>query len=170
MCSSDLLNLLKQLPYQDYPLSIMPNSGYLTSLHGRNAFSVDNPEYFAEKVADIYALGVKVLGACCGSTPLYTQYIAKKLSQAPTTAQAAQLTTHTPVAVATPTMPDEFIAVELDAPATNNIEKLLYSAKAVKEAGVDFVTIPDSPLARTRANSLMISSLLKRTEIGRAPV
>ena len=55
------------------------------------------------------------------------------------------------------------IAVEINAPVDLDISYMLEAAKKAKEYGADFITVPDSPLGKTRANSFMISSIIKRT-------
>ena len=50
------------------------------------------------------------------------------------------------------------IAVELDPPFDQNAEKLLEGSFLLKEHDVDIVTLADSPLARARADSVLLAS------------
>lgn len=54
------------------------------------------------------------------------------------------------------------IAVEIGAPVDTDIGFVLEAAHTIKRAGADFITIPDSPLAKTRANSMMIAAKIQR--------
>ena len=65
-----LYELIKKLELSDTTISAMPNSGYPAFVNGRT-FYQDNTDYFANKLADIYDLGVNILGGCCGTTPTH---------------------------------------------------------------------------------------------------
>ncbi|MGL4383544.1 MAG: methylenetetrahydrofolate reductase, partial [Bacilli bacterium] len=54
------------------------------------------------------------------------------------------------------------IAAEVESPKNCDITHLLESARLLKEAGAHLLTVVDSPLAQTRADSLMIASLIKK--------
>ncbi|MBQ7792824.1 MAG: homocysteine S-methyltransferase family protein, partial [Clostridia bacterium] len=65
---SHLYQLVERLNLSDYPaFSAMPNAGYPQSVNGRTVYS-NNIEYYAEKLLSIAALGVSVIGGCCGTT------------------------------------------------------------------------------------------------------
>lgn len=49
------------------------------------------------------------------------------------------------------------IAIELDPPYDNNDEKLMNSVNALKNTSADIITIADSPMGRSRADSLLMS-------------
>ena len=156
-----ILSVLKKLDVSKYNLTVMPNSSYQAAVSGRVSYAVANPEYFAQKMMEIHALGANVMGACCGSNPEYISALVKQLkhSQGATNSLSVK-----PVVapVQKGQMADKFIAVEVDAPVDTNIEAILKSAEKIKASGADFITVPDSPLGRTRANSMMISSIIKR--------
>ena len=54
------------------------------------------------------------------------------------------------------------IAVELDSPINTDIGYVMEASRAAKNAGADIVTVTDSPLARTRADSIVIAAKVKR--------
>ena len=53
------------------------------------------------------------------------------------------------------------IFVELSPPTTSKLPNLIKKCDLVKELGIQRVTLPDSPLARTRMNPLIISSEIR---------
>ena len=52
------------------PVVLKPNAGLPQSVDGKTVFDV-TAEDFAAEVADLMALGVRVAGGCCGTTPDY---------------------------------------------------------------------------------------------------
>ncbi|MBQ2675943.1 MAG: bifunctional homocysteine S-methyltransferase/methylenetetrahydrofolate reductase [Clostridia bacterium] len=158
-----ILNLLKQTDTHKYNLCAMPNSGYPGMQNQRTVY-IDNPEYFSNKLSEIYSLGVKAVGGCCGTTPRHIEMFTRLIKGAvPTAKTVSEQKAKTQPVFTACSFDKPFIAVELAAPVDTDCEYILSAAKEVKSAGADFVTIPDSPLGKTRANSFMISSLIRRT-------
>ena len=54
------------------------------------------------------------------------------------------------------------MAVELNARRRCRLCPAFERARALQAAGVDLLTIADSPLARTRANSILSAAIVKR--------
>ena len=63
-----MISLVEQLGTVEKPLSVMPNAGYPTVLGGRTIYEGD-PQYFAGQMERLHAMGVGILGGCCGTTP-----------------------------------------------------------------------------------------------------
>lgn len=153
-------------------MSIMPNSGYPISVNGRTLF-IDNEQYFAEKMAQMYRRGVQILGGCCGTTPKHIAAAANLLKTGRPTAMLPKLTMKEPVRpVAAQNLFAEklqagkrVIAVELDPPFDADYSHIAQAAPKLRAAGADAVTIADSPLARPRASSFMLSAKIQR-EVG----
>lgn len=61
-------------------LSLMPNAGYPIVLGHRTVYEGD-PALFAQNLAQMASLGAKILGGCCGTTPVHIQKIAQALAQ-----------------------------------------------------------------------------------------
>jgi homocysteine S-methyltransferase len=159
-----IFNLLKNIDAGRYGLSVMPNSGYPEEISGRLSFVIDNPEYFADKMMNIRSLGVKIVGACCGSTPKHIKTLCDRIKRDGARAAAKprnEIKTGRPGGAKKPDVAEKFIAVEIDSPIDANIGQVLDSARKIKDCGADFITIPDSPLGKSRANSMMISSIVK---------
>jgi len=52
----------------DPPMIIQPNAGLPQAEAGRVVYG-DTPHYMAEKAGELLAMGVSVIGGCCGTTP-----------------------------------------------------------------------------------------------------
>src|ERR671937_8079 len=52
------------------PLAALPNVGLASLAGGRVIYPHATPEYFAEFAAQARALGARVIGGCCGTTPI----------------------------------------------------------------------------------------------------
>lgn len=161
--------LFKNLDLPGKPLSAMPNAGYPSSLNGRFEYQ-DNAAYFSDRLLDIHNLGVQVLGGCCGTTPAHIRQTvrrigiragipAEKISARPQPETQKKPVNRLEESIASGRT---VIAVELEAPLTPDSSDLIESARKAALAGADAVTIADSPLARTRADSMMSAALVRR--------
>ncbi len=61
------------------PVIIQPNAGLPVVENGKTVFKV-TPEEFADDMADIAALGARILGGCCGTTPAHIKAAVEKLA------------------------------------------------------------------------------------------
>lgn len=166
---SYIYELIKRLDLSGLDFSAMPNSGYPAKLDGRLIYS-DNPDYFADKLCEIQALGVNTLGGCCGTTPEHIKKIANKLKasalrtvpeKAGSAAEIETSITESPLKQALDA--GKFaIAVEVDPPLNTDMAYMLDAANNLKARGADVLTLADSPLARARADSIMVAAKLKR--------
>lgn len=148
-------------------LSIMPNSGYPSVTEGRTVY-IDNPRYFAEKMLQIHQAGAKILGGCCGTTPEHIRLTARLLAHAGEALPVIReiksgRTAVTENAFAIKLLAGEkVIAVELDPPLDADCSHIAEAAPYLRDAGADAITVADSPLARARADSMMISAKIQR--------
>lgn len=173
---SHLLEYIRRLDTGGAVLSVMPNAGYPTVLGRRTVFQ-GKPDYFGRKLAEIARAGASIVGGCCGTTPAHIAGAARALAAAsPLTASAQPARISTPPAVPQVNSLAEkldagrrVIAVELDPPADDNIAPFLAGVKALRDAGVDAVTIADSPVGRPRADSCLLACKLRR-ELGVEPL
>ena len=165
-----LYNIIKKLDLSEDIVSALPNSGYPIVINERTVYQ-QNPEYFAQKLIDIKALGVNIIGGCCGTNPAHIKTLAEKLDIQPS---PPVIVTRPKVKdkVLSPVYPNPFasklknneftIAVELDPPYGTNLEKMIRGAKELKDRGADIITVADSPMAKVRADSVMIAAKIKR--------
>lgn len=164
--------LLDSIDRSKKPILIMPNAGYPTILANKTYFR-DSSTYFAKEMQEIWKKGARLLGGCCGTTPVYIQKTKEALQEqtiVQKTLQPAQQTDkivredHNPLRKKLQKR-QQIIAVEFDPPANCEIERFMNNAEFLKEAGVDAVTIADCPIARARVDSSLMACKLHR-ELG----
>lgn len=155
-------------------ISVMPNAGYPQIINGRTVYT-NNPEYFSNIMKDVAKFGVKILGGCCGTTPLHISKMRDSLAEL--TGEKKKTTASAPIhrAYYPPTHKNDFysalveekfpIVVELDPPYDANVEKIMDRAAILKQNGITAITVADSPMARPRLSSMMMAAKIKR-EIG----
>ena len=166
--------LVQQLGSTALPLSVMPNAGYPVVTRTQVKYQ-GKPEYFAKELARIAAEGVRILGGCCGTTPVHIAALRAALDSLPVVEKAAPA-----VQVSTPEAPtvekdDAFlrklnagkkvIAIELDSPKDADLTNYLAGAKRLQAAGADLLTIADCPIARARMDSSLVACRVHR-ELG----
>lgn len=172
--------LCGQPPCCDKFLSALPNAGYPLTLRGKTIYT-ENERYFVEKSVDIAALGADIIGGCCGTTPGYIRDLAQALIHvpkgkkkvyalpeaalertqcAPGTASGAGASFMDKLAAG-----DKPIIVEMDPPFNGDISKVEAGARRLKEAGIDLLTLSDSPMARARMDAGALAAKLIR-EVG----
>jgi methionine synthase / methylenetetrahydrofolate reductase(NADPH) len=133
------------------------------------------PEYFAEFAAHARELGARLIGGCCGTTPLEIAAIASAVEEerkpsAPLDVIERELVEpHLErgayeTELARKLRVGELVTcVELDPPKGGTYDAMLAVARELKRsAKVGFVDINDNPMARARANALMASVAIER--------
>lgn len=63
------------------PVIIQPNAGLPERTTSGDVFYPEDESYFADNVKKIKALGVEIVGGCCGTTPAYIKKINASLGQ-----------------------------------------------------------------------------------------
>lgn len=148
------------------PVSALPNASYPKIMQDRIVF-LENMDYFAEKLADLKAMGVSILGGCCGTNPDYIKKTASVLSRQVSVVKKsvkeeskAEKASENPVPLKKKWFESDkkLIAVELSPPPAAHDEKLMEAAHLLKAYQVDVVTFPDSPSGRTRADSVLTAA------------
>jgi methionine synthase I (cobalamin-dependent)/5,10-methylenetetrahydrofolate reductase len=150
------------------PVSAMPNAGLPQYVGGRFLY-LASPEYFAEFAARAVALGVRLVGGCCGTTPAHIRAMRERLAThlpAEKLAPGAEVRVleRPPAPVAPPAEAEEprllrllrekfVVSVEIDPPRGINTAKVMEGARLMAHHGVDCVNIADSPLARIRMSA-----------------
>ena len=156
------------------PLAALPNVGLASLSGGRVIYPHATPDYFAEFAAHARDLGARLIGGCCGTTPLEIAAIRSAVEeerQARGTFEAAERELVQPALagrqqeteLARMLREGEWVTcVELDPPKGGTYEGMLAVAGRLKDAGVTVVDINDNPMARARANALMASVAIER--------
>ena len=157
------------------PLAALPNVGLASMTGGRVIYPHATPEYFAEFAAHARRLGARLIGGCCGTTPLEIAAIASAVEE--------EREPSAPLDVMERALPEPRLAgeaeetelarmlragewvtcVELDPPKGGTYDSMLNVARTLKASGkVGFVDINDNPMARARANALMAAVAIER--------
>jgi methionine synthase I (cobalamin-dependent)/5,10-methylenetetrahydrofolate reductase len=159
------------------PLVIQPNAG-LPSRVGERLMYLSSPSYMADYAARMIAVGARMVGGCCGTTPQHIRAMREAVGRhapsrpapaphvAPKPVEPAESTGLTaaapPTRLARKLEAGEFlVSVELDPPRGHNIEKLVQGAKLLKERGVEIVDINDGSLGRVRMSVLPTAILVR---------
>lgn len=163
-----LYNIISKLPHIGLPISAMPNTGYPSMENQRTVFG-SSPGYFAPAAARLAGLGVAVIGGCCGTTPGHIAALGAamtkstvSISSRPVAAEKEKVTARTNYFADRLKEGKFTVAVELDPPNNSNMDKIIAAATMLKQAGSDIITVSDSPLARTRMDSVMCASIINR--------
>lgn len=168
-----MFNIINSLKLKTEIMTALPNAGYPEIINGRVEY-VMNPKYFARMVYDISRHGVKIVGGCCGTTPEHIRLLSRLIAKGgddiidePNEAEKPS-TNPQPAAVSKNKFHNALdegkflIAVELDPPFKADAGKLIDGAGYLKKKGADIITIADSPMGKARADSIVISSKIKR--------
>ncbi len=166
-----MISLVERLGTVDKPLSVMPNAGYPTVLGGRTIYEGD-PQYFAGQMEQLHAMGVGILGGCCGTTPKHLAAVAAALGgNAPKQIPMVQPEQKKPQPERNRFW-EKFaqngkkpIAVELDPPESGDVTKFMAGARELQAHGADIITIADCPIARARMDSSILACKIHR-ELG----
>jgi homocysteine S-methyltransferase len=161
------------------PLSVMPNAGYPSVVHGRNVY-LSSPDYLREYAAAFVEAGAAIVGGCCGTTPEHIRAMAREVSGRKR-ARASR-----PVSIAVETevehlveppietsrlkrklaAGDDFIVTaEVEPPKGADCSSAIEGARLLKAGGVDAVNVTDNPMARLRMSSIAVAALIQR-EVG----
>jgi methionine synthase I (cobalamin-dependent)/5,10-methylenetetrahydrofolate reductase len=157
------------------PLAALPNVGLASLSGGRVIYPHATPEYFAEFAAHARELGARVIGGCCGTTPLEIAAIRSAVEEERTPRGRLEVVERELVEPAGAGGPREtrlarmlragewVTCVELDPPKGGNYEGMLAVARTLGDSGhAALVDINDNPMARARANALMAAVAIER--------
>jgi len=164
-------------------LSAQPNAGMPREVQGRSMYMA-SPEYMATYAGHLVRAGAKVVGGCCGTTPEHIAAIVEGIRplsprQARVPKRPQTGNGHEPeVPHDKPRDPipfgerskfagklsrHEFVtSVEIVPPRGVDASKMLRDAKALKDAGVDAINVPDGPRAQSRMGALLTSLLIEQ--------
>jgi methionine synthase / methylenetetrahydrofolate reductase(NADPH) len=166
----------------EIPIALMPNAGWPTRTAGRVIYP-SSPDYLAQFAVDAVSAGVRLVGGCCGTTPEHIAAMRSALDASrmvsagsPTAKSESTLTITTErvvelIAPEGPTLLAQLlgkkfvVAVEIDPPRGLSPAKAIEGARLLKAAGVDFINVADSPMARVRMSAMTMSYLIQH-EVG----
>ena len=165
--ATHMKEMASTLDIGDKILCLMPNAGYPTVL-GHRVFYEGDPIFYAQSVVSMTQIGARIVGGCCGTTPLHIQKIHEGLPKTTTKGSRKSLSTETVADTVVSRFWEKLssgsrpIAVELDPPENASLDKFVEGATRLKKAGVDILTIADCPIARARMDSSILACKVKR--------
>lgn len=158
------------------PLSVMPNAGYPTVVHGRNVY-LSSPDYLSDYAKAFVDAGAAIIGGCCGTTPEHIRSMARAIAGRSRVLDAARVSVvleSVETRVAEPAIETsrlkrrladsgEFVVtVEVEPPRGVDVTASIAGARVLKGAGVDAVNVTDNPMARLRMSSIAVAALIQR--------
>jgi 5,10-methylenetetrahydrofolate reductase len=161
-------------------LSAYPNASLPAYTDGKFHYEGD-ADYFRNSARAFRSQGVRLLGGCCGTTPEHIKAFAAELKNSvPITEKIVKLKPKT-IIVDQLSPKREFtplqeivkerpsVIVELDPPRKLDTTKFFEGAKALKEAGIDSITLADNSLATVRISNESLGYLVKE-KLGMRPL
>ncbi len=158
-------------------LSAMPNAGFPAYVGGRYIY-FSTPSYMAEHARRLVALGARIIGGCCGTTPEHIAAIREALREpvreAAWTPAAVPGIAHEPEPQAWPVAPTTLasklgkafvVTVEVAPPRGVHDRKELEGCRRLLTAGVDAVNVSDNPMARLRMSPWAMCARIQ-SEVG----
>jgi methionine synthase I (cobalamin-dependent) len=155
------------------PLAAMPNIGLASLAGNKVVFPHATPEYFADFAAHARDLGARIIGGCCGTTPVEIAAIAAAVAEE--RAARSPLVVHErEVTLSVVEVPEEtelarrlaagewVVSVQLDPPLGGNHRGMLDVARGLEYGGAAFVDINDNATARAGMSALMLSVAIQR--------
>ena len=180
-----LLPILQQLAsVDDLRASGMPNAGFPKREGDRIVYPKSSPEYFALFAREAAALGVRLLGGCCGTTPDHIRAMAeavKSLRPAKSATVAHAVATIAKPAVIAEREPESkfwkklqakqfAVCVEIDPPKGLSLDRIFEQVDKVMASGkVDAIDINSGAMARVGMDALVVAGALEARGIETVP-
>ncbi|MFC0271410.1 bifunctional homocysteine S-methyltransferase/methylenetetrahydrofolate reductase [Metabacillus herbersteinensis] len=167
-----MIQSLEKVPLLDNAyLSAYPNGSFPGLDEGQITYETDE-SYFTQSALEFRKQGVRLIGGCCGTTPKHIEAISKAISQLPPITEKQVKEEREVISVLdregrkyeplqSIVKKKHSIIVELDPPKKLGIKKFLQGAKALKNTGIDALTLADNSLATPRISNIACGSLVK---------
>lgn len=165
-----MIESLKDIPLPKHAfLSAYPN-GSLPDYRDGKLYYETEPGYFKKYALEFRNEGIRLLGGCCGTTPVHIRAFkegvselapltAKNVSQAPGEMVIADNHPDTPLYDKARTGRSVF--VEFDTPRNLSTENFFKGVRALEKAGADAITMADNSLASPRISNAAMARLIK---------
>src|SRR5213593_66738 len=180
-----LLPILQELAAVDgLRVSGMPNAGFPKREGDRIVYPKSSPEYFALFAREAAALGVRILGGCCGTTPAHIRAMAEAVkSLRPAKAHAV---VHSVATMAKPASLSErepeskfwkklqakqfALCVEIDPPKGLSLDRIFEQVgKVMASKKVDAIDINSGAMARVGMDALIVAGALEARGVETVP-
>jgi homocysteine S-methyltransferase len=180
-----LLPILQELAaVDDIRISGMPNAGFPKREGDRIVYPKSSPEYFALFAREAAALGVRILGGCCGTTPAHIHAMAeavKSLHPAkthPAAPAVEEVAKPAPISQREPESKfwkklkkKEFaVCVEIDPPKGLSLDRVFEQVdKVMASRKVDAIDINSGAMARVGMDALVVAGALEARGVETVP-
>ena len=179
-----LLPILQELAgVDDLRISGMPNAGFPKREGDRIVYPKSSPEYFALFAREAAALGVRILGGCCGTTPAHIRAMAEAVKslrpvKATATTQVQATAKQAPVLQREPEskfwkklQKNEFaVCVEIDPPKGIALDRVYEQVDKIMASGkVDAIDINSGAMARVGMDALITAGALEARGVETVP-
>ena len=155
------------------PLAAMPNIGLASMAGSRIVFPHATPDYFADFAAHARDLGARIIGGCCGTTPIEIAAIAEAVTDQRVAGSPLVVHEREVVLSVVETAQDTELArmlreeewvvsVQLDPPLGGNHRGMLDVARGLEHGGAAIVDLNDNATARAGMSALMLSVAIER--------
>lgn len=154
-----MLKTLESVPLPKHAyLSAYPNASIPAYTDGKFHYEGD-AEYFRQSAIEFRNQGVRLLGGCCGTTPDHIKAFSDVLNGLPPIEEKETKAINKVMVSEKPSSSRELpplqdivrerpsVIVELDPPRKLDTSRFFEGAKALKEAGIDSITLADNSLA-----------------------
>ena len=174
---AQLLRVLKEMraAVPQARIWVKPNAGWPEMVGGRIMYPAD-PDYFGDYAMAFCEAGARIIGGCCGTTPLHIAAMRKALDANPhgcgiqvlassETVEISEVRTamESPSRLAQKLAEGKFvISAEVDPPRGLSTHKLIAGASLLQEAGADEINVADSPMAHMRMSAWAVCDVIQR--------
>lgn len=164
-CSTGPLQIAKVLHamHEAVPqahIAAMPNAGFPEAVRGRAMYPA-TADYFGDYALTFKAIGASIIAGCCGTTPRHISAMHKALNDRSRPLPDIHFMenghdldddiVYHPTGLSERLANGQFtITVEVAPPRSTNIEKLVNSARMLRESGANLLDVADTPAARMR--------------------
>src|SRR5665213_146596 len=181
-----LLPIIEGLASGGRPISAMPNAGFPQRVGDRTVYPRSSPEYFALFAREAVAIGARILGGCCGTSPEHIRALAEAV-------RGLRPVTHAVKAGSAPTISvpakrivakrepqsglwrklqaGEFVlSVEIDPPKGISLDRVFEQVDKVVATGrVDAIDVNSGTLARVGMDAMMVAGALEARGVETIP-
>ena len=168
----------------DVRLSAMPNAGFPKRVGDRTIYPKSSPEYFALFAREAAALGARILGGCCGTTPEHIRALAEAVKTlrpgkavevtAPVQAgpEAKRVVARQPESRLWKKLQAKHfvVSVEIDPPKGVSLDRVFEQVDRIMACGkVDAIDINSGTMARVGMDALMLAAALEARGVETIP-
>jgi methionine synthase I (cobalamin-dependent)/5,10-methylenetetrahydrofolate reductase len=181
-----MLPVLEAMAGAGKPLSAMPNAGLPHRVGDRVVYPRSSPEYFAQFAREAVALGARIVGGCCGTSPEHIRAVAEAvrgLRPAPASPSGTHPSTAPSVAAPAPVQREPesklwrkiqagqfVVSVEIDPPRGVALDRVLDQVDKIMASGrVDSIDINSGSMARVGMDAMMVAGALEARGIETIP-